>query len=77
LDAASTTGQAFGFRVKNPKNVDWRYSIAAGVFSETLDYKRGGNRRPSFSFRPCSTCFSDKGAARSQEMEQGGADAEK
>jgi hypothetical protein len=35
---------------KTPKHKGCHLDIAAGVFSETLDYSEGENARPYFSF---------------------------
>ena len=59
---------------KPQKHKGCRLDIAAGVFSETLDYSEGENARPSFSFRTVKTVYKcgevrkapqimDKGAA--------------
>jgi hypothetical protein len=53
LDAASTAGQAFGFGVK-PQKQRLACSIAAGVFSETLDYNERAKIRPEL-FNPYLT----------------------
>jgi hypothetical protein len=46
LDAASTTGQSLGFRVKGPQKQTLRVDIAAGVFSETWNYIERAKIRP-------------------------------
>ena len=51
LDAASTTGHGFGFRVK-PQNKTLHIDIAAGVFSETWDYIGGAKIRPEIFSAP-------------------------
>jgi hypothetical protein len=48
LDAASATRQGHGFRVK-PQIQTLRVYIAAGVFSETLDYSERPKIRPENS----------------------------
>jgi hypothetical protein len=64
LDAASATRQGLGFGVK-PQIQTLRVYIAAGVFSETLDYSERAKIRPENS---CPTKQNSFGIVRGREL---------